>query len=64
MDMILPSPRPSAADPQITPLHKISDSPESSGDLFAVRPGGVFVVAGVVAEAAVEDADEPVREGA
>jgi hypothetical protein len=27
-------------------------------------PGEVFVVAGVAAEAAVEDADQPVREGA
>jgi hypothetical protein len=29
------------------------------GDV-AVRPGGVFAVGGVVAEAAVQDADEPV----
>ena len=36
----------------------------SSGDLFAVSPGGVFVVERAVAEAAVEDADESVREGA
>jgi hypothetical protein len=28
----------------------------------AVGPGEVFVVAGVVAEAAVKDADEPVAE--
>jgi hypothetical protein len=37
MDMILPSPRLSAADPQITPLHKISDSPLD-------RQQGPFVV--------------------
>ena len=40
----------------------------SSGDfvvgLAAVCPGGVFVVGGVVSEAAVEDADETVAERA
>ena len=36
----------------------------SSGELSAVSPGGVFVVVGVVAEAAVEEADEAVAEGA
>ena len=36
----------------------------SSGNCEAVGAGGVFVVGGVVAEAAVEDADEAVREGA
>jgi hypothetical protein len=30
---------------------------------MAVGPGGVFVIWGVVPEAAVEDADEPVAEG-
>ena len=42
----------------------IPRSDESSGDLFAVAPGGVFVVGRVMAQAAVKDADEPVREGA
>lgn len=36
----------------------------SSGRGLAVAPGGVFVVSGVVFEAAVEDADPPVAEGA
>jgi hypothetical protein len=30
MDMILSSPQPQAADPQITPLHKTSDSPSAA----------------------------------
>ena len=34
----------------------------SSGEFVAVCPGGVFVVDGVVAEAAVEEADESVAE--
>ena len=34
------------------------------GCWLAVGPGGVFVVEGVVVEAAVEDADEAVGEGA
>ena len=34
----------------------------SSGELVSVCPGGVFVVEGVVSEAAVEDADESVGE--
>ena len=34
------------------------------GDCFvAVGPGGLFVVVGVVGEAAAEDADEAVAEG-
>ena len=36
----------------------------SSGERGAVCQGGVFVVAGVVAEAAVQDADEAVAQGA
>jgi hypothetical protein len=35
----------------------------SSSDVESVSPGGVFVVGRVVSEAAVEDADEAVREG-
>ena len=35
----------------------------SSRLCMAVGPGGVFVIWGVVPEAAVEDADEPVAEG-
>ena len=34
------------------------------GGGLSVCPGGVFVVGGVVGEAAVEDADEAVAEGA
>ena len=34
----------------------------SSGFCVSVCPGEVFVVAGVMSEAAIEDADEPVRE--
>ena len=38
-------------------------SSSKSLDVFLLScPGGVFVVEGVVAEAAVEDPDEPVRE--
>jgi hypothetical protein len=33
MDMILPSPRPQAADPQITPIHKLSDSPDTRAEI-------------------------------
>lgn len=36
----------------------------SSGLFLAVRPGGVSVVEGVVSEAAVEEADEALGEGA
>ena len=36
----------------------------SSGGCLAVGPGGGFVVGGLVFEAAVEDADESVGEGA
>ena len=36
----------------------------SSGGLLGGGPGDVLLVGGVVAEAAVEDADEPVAEGA
>ena len=36
---------------------------ESSGEVGAVAPGGVFVVEGAVGEAAVDDPDEPVRQG-
>jgi hypothetical protein len=36
----------------------------SGGCGLAVCPGGVFVVGAVVAEAAVQDADEPVSQGA
>ena len=35
----------------------------SSGRGLAVAPGGVFVVSGVVFQAAVQDADPPVAEG-
>lgn len=35
----------------------------SSSFLFAIGPGGVFVVEGLVAEAAVEEADEAVGQG-
>ncbi len=35
-----------------------------AGGGLAVCPGFVFVVGGVVAEAAVQDADEPVSQGA
>jgi hypothetical protein len=36
----------------------------SSGGWHPVRPGGVFVVASVVAEAAVQDADKSVAQSA
>lgn len=35
----------------------------SSGGVLTVAPGGVFVVSGVVSEAAVQDADESVSQG-
>jgi hypothetical protein len=44
---------------QTSQVHKLS-----SGGGLAVCPGLVFVVAGSVAEAAVQDADESVAEGA
>ena len=46
--MILPSPRPQAADPQITPIHKLSDSPLEDGTF---DPSGVEELhAGAVVE--------------
>ena len=38
-------------------------SSDLGGLVVAVAPGGCFVVGGVVAEAAVQDADEAVAEG-
>ena len=42
----------------------VGDSGSGGRGLFVFGvPGAVFVVGGVVAQAAVEDADEPVRDG-
>ena len=48
--------------PRLVPRLPRADSVSSSGGLSRVCPGGRFVVGGVVSEAAVEDADEPVGE--
>src|SRR5664279_2325674 len=53
-----PGPRPPGAGPRLGPHGRFT----SGGSDVLVLPGGVLVVLGAGLEAAVQDADEPVRE--